>query len=52
MIWNAFVKVFVDHDNANIRSREKEPFWGFQGNVKQWAEAVRPAADEKQFRKA
>lgn len=29
-----------------------KPFWGFQGNVKQWAQAVRLAADEKQFRKA
>lgn len=33
MIWNAFVKVFVDHDNANNRSREKEwTFLGVQGN--------------------
>lgn len=24
MDWNVFVKVFVDHDNANNRRREKE----------------------------
>lgn len=27
--WNVFVKVFVDHDNANNRKREKE--WTLSG---------------------
>lgn len=47
MIWNAFVKVFVDHDNANNRSgRKSGTFLGVQGNVKRLAQGSSgPAAE-------
>lgn len=33
MVWNVFVKVFVDHDNANNRKRERMNLLGVRGKL-------------------